>query len=199
MVISPCLYRKPNAQAKLRGLRFCPSCSAKRTARWAEFFREQVIRPIPHRHLVFALPKVLRPAFRHRRRLLPKLALCAWKALSSFLREDTGGDALPAAIVSIQTAGEFLNWHPHLHVLAPAGSFRADGSFAHSPVFAAAVLQDLFQANVLALLLKERMISQELVERMRGWRHSGFHAYAGEEIQRHRECVARGALHGPGA
>jgi hypothetical protein len=69
-----------------------------------------------------------------------------------------------------------LNWHPHLHVLAPAGSFREDGSFAHSPVFAADVLRDLFQANVLALLLKERTISPELVERMREWRHSGFHA-----------------------
>jgi len=108
--------------------------------------------------------------------------MCVWKALSAFLREDTGNDTLPAAIVSIQTAGEFLNWHPHLHVLAPAGAFRTDGSFAHSPVFAAAVLRDLFQANVLALLLKERMISQELVERMREWRHSGFHAYAGKEI-----------------
>ena len=141
-----------------------------------------MIRPVPHRHFVFALPKVLRPAFRYRRRLLPKLALCAWKALSSFLREDSGGNALPAAIVSIQTAGEFLNWHPHLHVLDPAGAFRTDGSFVHSPLFDPAVLRDLFQANVLALLLKERMISSELVERMREWRHSGFHAYAGEEI-----------------
>ena len=110
---------------KQRG--FCPSCCAKRAALWVEFVRERVIRPVPHRHLVFALPKVLRPAFRYRRRLLPKLALCAWKALSSFLREDTGGNALPAAIVSIQTAGEFLNWHPHLHVLAPAGAFRRPG------------------------------------------------------------------------
>jgi hypothetical protein len=75
-----------------------------------------------------------------------------------------------------------LNCHPHLHVLASAGAFRTDGSFAHSPVFAAAVLRDRFQANVLALLLKERMISPELVERMRSWRHSGFHAFAGEEI-----------------
>jgi hypothetical protein len=79
-----------------------------------EFVREQVIRSVLHRHLVFALPKVLRPAFRYRQRLLHKLSLCAWKALSSFLREDTGGDALPAAIVFIQTAGEILNWHPHL-------------------------------------------------------------------------------------
>jgi hypothetical protein len=43
-------------------------------------------------------------------------------------------------------------------------------------------LRDLVQANVLALLLRERFISTELVERMREWRHSGFHAYAGEEI-----------------
>jgi len=147
-----------------------------------EFVRERVIRPVPHRHFVFALPKVLRPAFRHRRRLLPKLALCAWKALSAFLREDTEGNALPAAIVSIQTAGEFLNWHPHLHVLAPAGAFRMDGSFIHSPTFDPVVLRDLFQTNVQTLLLNERMISPELVERMRTWRHSGFHAYAGEEI-----------------
>jgi hypothetical protein len=75
-----------------------------------------------------------------------------------------------------------LNWHPHLHVLAAAGAFRADGGFVHSPLFDAAVLRDLFQANVLALLLRERFISPELVERMREWRHSGFHAYAGEEI-----------------
>jgi hypothetical protein len=52
---------------------------------------------------------------------------------------------VPAAIVSIQTAGEFLNWNPHLHVLAPAGAFRTDGSFARSLVFDAAVLRDLFQ------------------------------------------------------
>jgi hypothetical protein len=31
-----------------------------------------------------------------------------------------------------------------------------------------------------SLLLRERMISPELVERMKDWRHSGFHAFAGE-------------------
>ena len=159
--------------------RFCPSCSTKRATLWAEFIREQVIRPVPHRHLVFALPKILRPSFRRRRRLLPKLTLCVWKALSAFLREDTGNDTLPAAIVSIQTAGKFLNWHPHLHVRAPAGAFRADGGFVHSIALDTGVLRGLFQANVLTLLRKERLISPERVERMREWRHSGFHAYAG--------------------
>jgi hypothetical protein len=76
-----------------------------------------------------------------------------------------------------------------------------DGSFAHSPVFAADVLRDLFQANVLALLLKERMISPELVERMREWRHSGFHAYAGEEISDIEDALRVGLymVRGPAA
>ena len=32
-----------------------------------------------------------------------------------YIRANTVVIGLPAAIVSIQTAGEFLNWHPHLH------------------------------------------------------------------------------------
>jgi hypothetical protein len=62
-------------------------------------------------------------------------------------------------------------------------------------------LRDLFQANVLALLLKERMISPELVERMREWRHSGFHAYAGEEISDIEDALRVGLymVRGPAA
>ncbi len=103
----------------------------------------------------------------------PNSPYASGKPSFAFLREDTGNDTLPAAIVSIQTAGKFLNWHPHLHVLAPAGAFRADGGFVHSIALDTGVLRGLFQANVLTLLLKERMISQELVERMRQWRHLG--------------------------
>ena len=43
---------------KQRG--FCPSCSAKGAVLWAEFVREHVVRQVPHRHFVFALPKALR-------------------------------------------------------------------------------------------------------------------------------------------
>ncbi len=45
-----------------------------------------------------------------------------------------------------------------------------------------AVLREFFQAHVLLLLLKEPMISPELVEKMRPWRLTGFHAFAGDEI-----------------
>ena len=184
---------------KQRG--FCPSCSAKRATLWAEFAREQVIRPVPHRHLVFALPKVLRPAFRYRRKLLARLALCAWKAVAAFIRDDTGQDALPAAIVSIQTAGEFVNWHPHLHVLTIAGAFRFDGTFVPSATFDVATLRELFRADVLRLLVTERMISGEFVGRMNTWRDEGFHAFAGEEIPEIDDAVRVGLsmVRGPAA
>jgi hypothetical protein len=102
--------------------------------------------------------------------------------------QGAGNDALPAAIVSIQTAGEFFTGIPTCISWLPrepsdgqgwpgaAGvwmrsSGRMDGSVARSPAFAAAVLRVLFQADVPDLLLKEWIISQALVERMRKWRH----------------------------
>jgi hypothetical protein len=142
---------------------------------WAEFAQERVIRDVPHRHFVFVLPKALRSAFRHCRSLLPKLALRAWKSVGAHIRVDTGGKASPGAIVSIQMAGNFLNWHPHLHVLATAGAFPVEGNFLRAPHVDVTACRELFQAHVLRLLLKEQMISPELVDRMRTWRHCGFH------------------------
>jgi hypothetical protein len=80
-------------------------------------------------------------------------------------------------------------------------SGRTDGSFVHSPTFDAVVLRGLFQANVLSLLLKERMISPELVERMKDWRNEGFHAFAGEEIPDTSDALRVGlyVVRGPAA
>ena len=121
--------------------------------------------------------------------------------MSAFIRDDTGQDTLPAAIVSIQTAGEFLNWHPHLHVLTIAGAFRFDGTFVPSVSFDVATLRELFRASVLRLLVKEGIISKELVGRMKTWRHSGVHAFAGEKIPEIDHAVRVGLymVRGPAA
>ena len=36
---------------------------------------------------------------------------------------------IPGAIGFVQTAGELLNFHPHIHVLVTDGGFRPDGTF----------------------------------------------------------------------
>lgn len=43
---------------------FCPSCSQKRAILFGEHISDEVLLRLPHRHFVFAFPKMLRPYFR---------------------------------------------------------------------------------------------------------------------------------------
>ena len=64
-----------------RGRSFCPSCEKKRQLLWAEWLRETLLAPVPHRHVVFTMPRFLRPLFRKRRELLDELSLAAAETL----------------------------------------------------------------------------------------------------------------------
>ena len=39
---------------------FCPSCQAKRSALFAEHVVTEILEPVPHRHVVLTIPRVLR-------------------------------------------------------------------------------------------------------------------------------------------
>jgi len=39
---------------------FCPTCHAKRREEWSERMREELIFDVPHRQVVFTIPKMLR-------------------------------------------------------------------------------------------------------------------------------------------
>jgi hypothetical protein len=77
---------------------FCPSCEKKRSLLWAEWLREEVLDPVPHRHLVLTIPRVLRPLFRRRRELLLELAQCAAEAVSELMRRALGAEARPGIV-----------------------------------------------------------------------------------------------------
>ncbi len=53
---------------KTRG--FCPSCHAKRLEEWGEWMRETLLLDVPHRQVVFTIPKMLRVFFKFKRKLL---------------------------------------------------------------------------------------------------------------------------------
>ena len=38
---------------------FCPSCHAKRLEEWGEWVREELLLDVPHRQVVFTIPKML--------------------------------------------------------------------------------------------------------------------------------------------
>ena len=112
-----------------RGRSFCPSCEKKKQHLWAEWLQDELLAPVPHRHVVLSIPRLLRPLFRRRRDLLVELARAGAEATVELLLRATGEHLRPGLVVSLATAGDLLQWHPHLHLLATAGGFAQEGSF----------------------------------------------------------------------
>jgi hypothetical protein len=165
-----------------RGRSFCPSCEKKRSILWAEWLREEVLEPVPHRHLVLTMPRLLRPLFRRRRELLLDLSQCGAEALSEYMRRELAADVQPGIVVSIATSGDLLQWHVHLHILVTDGASSDDATFQPLAAWDGETLMRLFRERLLARLIEKHAISQQLATKLIAWRHAGFSAHVGEPI-----------------
>jgi len=154
-----------------RGRSFCPSCEKKKQLLWAEWLREDVLAEVAHRHVVLTIPRLLRPLFRRRRELLTELS-----------RAGCGRDVRPGIVVSVATAGDLLQWHPHLHLLTSDGGRTGDGAWRPLEEWDGPRLMALFRERLLARLVEARAISKELVTKLLGWQHPGFSAHVGDRI-----------------
>ena len=85
-------------------------------------------------------------------------------------------DPNPGAIIAVQTFGDFLNFNPHLHIIATDGCFDKDGGFMVGAVPDASVLERLFRLEVFNMLKKEGKINDAM-------HHSGFNVYCGKSIR----------------
>ena len=65
----------------------CPSCHTKRELIWAQWAAEELLEDVPHRQVVFTIPKRLRVYFRYDHTLMGDLAGCAWRALRLWVLE----------------------------------------------------------------------------------------------------------------
>jgi hypothetical protein len=71
-----------------------------RPRRPREWLGEELLAPVPHRHVVLTVPRLLRPLFRRRRDLLVELV--------ELLRRATGEDLRSGLVVSLATACDLL-------------------------------------------------------------------------------------------
>jgi hypothetical protein len=173
-------------------VRLCPSCSAKRSVLWADFVSSKVLQPVKHAHVVFSIPKILRIFFKFNRKLLGELCRCAWKAFGSYMGECMGKGVQPGGIFSIQTAGDSLNWNPHIHAVVCLGGYGPDGSFQGLERFDTGALRRLFEAYLMKMLVGKGLITRELVEKILSWSHTGFHVYCGTPLETVEEVVKVG-------
>jgi ribosomal protein S27E len=87
----------------------CPSCHQKRTLLCADTIANSICEAVPHRQLVFTIPKRLRLHFRFDRSLLGDLARAGWETVVEVYRSELGhDDVLPGMIAGIQTFGQLV-------------------------------------------------------------------------------------------
>ena len=157
---------------------FCPSCHAKRREAWSIWLGGHLLLKVPHRQVVFTIPKIIRPFFRYNRSLLSDLCLCAVRAVTHYMKAHTDRDLMPGVVAVIQTFGNRLNFHPHLHMLVTEGGCTQDGSFQPVPIFNDTTLTRIFAHEMLTLLVAKDLISPQVREKILSWRHTGFNTHS---------------------
>jgi len=167
---------------------FCPSCHAKRIEEWGEWMRETLLLDVPHRQIVFTIPKRLRVFFKFDRRLLGDLCRSALRSLSRYFEVVTGSALTPGGIAAIQTFGDRINLHVHLHFLVTEGGVDEAGVFHKIPRIDDSRLAEIFSREVLAMLVRKTLLSPEWAERILSWPHSGFNVHSRVRAKTKREA-----------
>lgn len=106
--------------------RACPQCGAERTASWLARQRELLL-PVAYFHVVFTLPSELRYVVRsYQKKLLSVLFRAAFDSLSALCTDPKYLGGRIGALAVAHTWTRSLEWHPHIHMLVPAGALTKD-------------------------------------------------------------------------
>ena len=109
------------------------------------------------------------------------------ETLSLFFRLALGlksRDRFQLGVVAVvQTFGDRLNFHPHVHALVAEGVFQ-EGVFTPCPLQAHDMMQleKIFQAKVLQYLVRQSLLDLDLAEKMLSWKHTGFSVNADVQV-----------------
>jgi hypothetical protein len=107
--------------------RACTQCGHDATSRWLQQQRELLL-PVEYFHVVFTLPDELRRLVRsHQRVLLRVLFQAAFQSLAALCADPRWLGGRIAALGVLHTWTRTLEWHPHIHMLVPAGALAPDG------------------------------------------------------------------------
>jgi hypothetical protein len=116
---------------------------------FGEWLCGNVVKAMPHRHIVFSIPKILRRCFLYDRKRLTDLSLCGWESLKAYFTSFAKHKAaVPGAVIAIQIFGDMLGYNPHLHVLISDGCFHESGLLTLAPAIDTQALEHLFRHEV---------------------------------------------------
>ncbi len=107
--------------------RHCPKCQFVKQVQWVDKLKAN-LPPVRYFHLVFTIPQCLHKTFYINQSVAYSLmfkaageALRICAANPKFLGAQTG------AVAVLHTWGQMLTYHPHIHMIVPAGGLSQDG------------------------------------------------------------------------
>jgi len=112
--------------------RHCPKCGAIDKEKWV-IAREADLLEIKYFHVVFTVPDKLNKLFLvNQRQMYNLLFSVAWDVLNDFGKDKKWIGGRIGATAILHTWGQKLNYHPHLHMIVPAGALMENGTWKHS-------------------------------------------------------------------
>jgi len=134
------------------------------------------------------VPNILRIFFKYKRKLQSDLCHCGVEALLKYFKALAGKELTPGVIAVIQIFVERINFHPHLHVLMTEGGTDKEGNFHKVEKFDDSLIAEFFSREVFSLLLREKLISLSLVQKILAWRQSDSSLSPSSALAKLRPC-----------
>jgi hypothetical protein len=104
------------------GHRFCPQCQHAAAQQWLERQRAKLL-PCDYFLITFTVPAPLRSlVYAHQRIAYDLLIKLTWQTLSAFGLNDKTLQGKLGATAVLHTHSRALDFHPHVHVVIPAGA-----------------------------------------------------------------------------
>ncbi len=104
----------------------CPKCQFIKQEKWVDKLKGRLL-PIRHFHLVFTIPQELNSIFYiNQRYCYSELFSAAWQAVHKATANPRFLGAQTGAVALLHTWTQTLMYHPHIHMIVPAGGLSED-------------------------------------------------------------------------
>jgi len=131
--------------------KFCPSCGIKYAQKWAQGIINSLI-DVPHRAVIFSLPKELWNLAIHNRQILKEFSDAINHIFSFQFQKDKIFDF--GLIINIHTFARDSSFNSHFHVLLTEGGFTSKGKFKSKYYFSFKAFRASWRKRTLDIIKK---------------------------------------------
>lgn len=134
--------------------RFCHGCGKKYTDEWAQKQEERILN-VPHRHMVFTVPKEIRKVFFADRKKLNELSKEVAQVIQYYYRKMNKEKQYEVGVITvIHTFGRDLKFNPHIHALVTEGALDQNKQWRSVEYISFTYLRKAWQKLLMDLMLK---------------------------------------------